>query len=53
VEEINKCLWIKGYCRRLLKRLSGLPHGKLPTRPQPSSDYSQGRRYQSWQRRAA
>ncbi len=29
VDEINKCLWIKGYCRRLLQRLSSLPHGKL------------------------
>lgn len=29
VEEINKCLWVKGYCRRLLQRLSTLPHGKL------------------------
>ena len=29
VEEINKCLWISGYCRRMLKRLATLPHGKL------------------------
>lgn len=29
VDEINKCLWITGYCRRMLKRLASLPHGKL------------------------
>jgi hypothetical protein len=29
VEEINKCLWITGYCRRMFKRLSSVPHGKL------------------------
>ncbi len=29
VEEINKCLWVAGYCRRLLARLASLPHGKL------------------------
>lgn len=28
VEEINKCLLINGYCRRLYKRLATLPHGK-------------------------
>lgn len=33
VDEINKCLWMRGYCRRLLQRLSKLPHGKL--QPQP------------------
>ena len=33
VEEFNKCLWVKGYCRRLLQRLSSLPHGKLQSRP--------------------
>lgn len=53
VEEINKCLWIKGYCRRLLQRLPGLPHGKLYTRAQPSSSHSQSNPHQSWQRRAA
>ncbi|GEM_PF-204155 len=36
VEEINKCLWMKGYCRRLLQRLSSLPHGKLQSRPSAS-----------------
>jgi hypothetical protein len=29
VEEINKCLWIAGYCRRMFKRLATVPHGKL------------------------
>ncbi len=29
VDEINKCLLIKGYCRRLWQRLATLPHGKL------------------------
>lgn len=29
VEEINKCLWIAGYCRRMFKRLASVPHGKL------------------------
>ena len=28
VEEINKCLTIEGYCRRMFNRLSTLPHGK-------------------------
>ena len=28
VDEINKCLQIKGYCRGMFKRLSTLPHGK-------------------------
>lgn len=36
VEEINKCLWITGYCRRMFKRLSTVPHGKL-ARPQASA----------------
>ena len=29
VDEINKCLWIRGYCRRMFQRLATLPHGKL------------------------
>lgn len=29
VDEINKCLWIRGYCRRMFGRLASLPHGKL------------------------
>ena len=29
VDELNKCLWIAGYCRRLLQRLASLPHGKF------------------------
>lgn len=28
VDEINKCLRISGYCRRMLTRLVTLPHGK-------------------------
>ena len=32
VDEINKCLAIKGYCRSMFKRLSTLPHGKLTSR---------------------
>jgi hypothetical protein len=34
VDEINKCLQITGYCRRLFTRLATLPHGKLIARPQ-------------------
>ncbi|MGN1056864.1 MAG: hypothetical protein ACI4QS_09155 [Comamonas sp.] len=57
VEEINKCLWIRGYCRRLLLRLSTLPHGKLQPRAQ-SGAYSHGNAgahgsHKSWQRKAA
>jgi hypothetical protein len=33
VDEINKCLAIKGYCRSMYSRLSSLPHGKLIARP--------------------
>lgn len=29
VDEINKCLGIRGYCRRMFQRLASLPHGKL------------------------
>lgn len=29
VDELNKCLWIKGYVRRMFKRLASLPHGKM------------------------
>ena len=32
VDEINKCLQIKGYCRGMFNRLSTLPHGKFITR---------------------
>ena len=35
VEEINKCLGIQGYCRRMLKRLATLPHGKLQRTAEP------------------
>jgi hypothetical protein len=31
VDEINKCLWVHGYCQRMLQRLKWLPHGKLQT----------------------
>ncbi|SDM67998.1 hypothetical protein SAMN05428957_11180 [Oryzisolibacter propanilivorax] len=37
VEEINKCLWVAGYCRRLLARLASLPHGKLQRAVDPHS----------------
>lgn len=29
VDEINKCLQISGYCRRMFSRLATLPHGKM------------------------
>lgn len=32
VEEINNCLAIAGYCRRIVRRLAGMPHGKLQRR---------------------
>ncbi|MEI8168040.1 MAG: hypothetical protein WCG50_00100 [Rhodoferax sp.] len=39
VDEINKCLQINGYCRRMFNRLATLPHGKLigraPARGKP------------------
>ncbi|RCX10812.1 hypothetical protein [Extensimonas vulgaris] len=35
VDELNKCLRIQGYCRRLLPRLASLPHGKFQ-RPAPA-----------------
>lgn len=28
VDEINKCLRINGYCRRMFNQLASLPHGK-------------------------
>lgn len=33
VDEVNKCLRIHGYCRRLFSRLATLPHGKFTPRP--------------------
>jgi len=36
VDEINKCLAIKGYCRSMFNRLSTLPHGKQIARPRPA-----------------
>ena len=35
VDELNKCLWINGYCRRMFKRLASLPHGKLQRTAEP------------------
>ena len=35
VDELNKCLWISGYCRRMFKRLASLPHGKLQRQAGP------------------
>lgn len=37
VEEVNKCLHITGYCRRMFRRLAQLPHGKLGTRARESA----------------
>lgn len=36
VDEINKCLRISGYCRRLFTRLATLPHGKRLRHQQPA-----------------
>lgn len=36
VDEINKCLAIKGYCRSMYTRLSSLPHGKQIARTRPA-----------------
>ncbi|MHB8950330.1 MAG: hypothetical protein ACYC4S_14865 [Rhodoferax sp.] len=33
VDEINKCLRVKGYCRRMFTQLATLPHGKRLGRP--------------------
>lgn len=41
VEEINKCLWIAGYCRRMFKRLATVPHGKLGRASTPSGKPAQ------------
>ena len=35
VDELNKCLWIRGYCRRMFTRLATLPHGKLQRSAEP------------------
>ena len=37
VEELNKCLGISGYVRRMFKRLATLPHGKLQQCPTPAT----------------
>lgn len=31
VNELNNCLSISGYCRRMFRRLASLPHGKFQT----------------------
>ena len=36
VDEINKCLQITGYCRRMYTRLATLPHGKMIARKRPT-----------------
>lgn len=35
VDELNKCLWVNGYVRRMFKRLASLPHGKLQRTAEP------------------
>lgn len=35
IDEINKCLQIAGYCRRMYTRLATLPHGKRIERHRP------------------
>jgi hypothetical protein len=37
VDEINKCLAIKGYCGYMFRRLSTLPHGKFISRPRATA----------------
>ncbi|QHI98609.1 hypothetical protein GT347_11730 [Xylophilus rhododendri] len=37
VDEINNCLAISGYCRRMFKRLATVPHGKLQRSTQRTS----------------
>jgi hypothetical protein len=37
VDEVNKCIEIKGYCRSMFTRLSTLPHGKLIARARPAT----------------
>ena len=35
VDELNKCLWVRGYVRRMFSRLATLPHGKLQRPAEP------------------
>jgi hypothetical protein len=35
VDELNKCLWVRGYVRRMFSRLATLPHGKLQRPSEP------------------
>lgn len=53
VDEINKCLWIRGYCRRLLQRLAQLPHGKFPTKAAQAASGHAHSGAKTWQRQAA
>ena len=60
VEEINRCLCIKGYCRRLFQRLATLPHGKLQQRSSSAKSHngfngysSQRNQEKRWQKKAA
>jgi hypothetical protein len=39
VEELNKCLGISGYVRRMFQRLATLPHGKMQQQPRMAAAY--------------
>ncbi|WP_370680744.1 hypothetical protein [Comamonas sp. GB3 AK4-5] len=52
VDEINKCLWIRGYCRRMFQRLATLPHGKLQAASERASTHSHDR-YDRYRQQAA
>ena len=41
VDEINKCLSIRGYCRRMFQRLAQLPHGKMQRKNTQSWSHQQ------------
>lgn len=43
IDEINKCLWIKGYCRRMFQRLASIPHGKYAAPVPPRASASSAR----------
>jgi hypothetical protein len=36
VDEVNKCLQIKGYCRSMFGQLANMPHGKMLPRARAS-----------------
>ena len=49
MDELNKCLWVSGYVRRMFSRLATLPHGKLQRQqshfarpPEPFNAYTAG-----------